>query len=99
MRGGFVACLAESGIPASRLETAVTGLKWHVGEPSFHRHGGLQAACLVDDAHGPSVEVSGGRLLLCHGAPPETLETLSRHDRFVGVESDGISLRAIRDRM
>ncbi len=99
MRGGFVACLAASGPTATRLESAVAGLKWHQGEASYHRHGGLQIACLVDDAHGPTVEVSGGRLLLCHGAPPEPLELLERRDRFVGLESDGLSLRAIRDRM
>ena len=99
MRGGFVACLAASGPTASRLESAFAGLKWHRGEPSFHRHGGLQIACLVDDAHGPTLEVSAGRLLLCHGAPPEPLELLERRDRFVGLESDGLSLRAIRDRM
>lgn len=99
MRGGFVACLAASGPAASRLESAAVCLRWHVGEPCVHRHGGLQVACLVDDVHGPTVEISAGRLLLGHGASPEPLEMLERRDRFVGVESDGRSLRAIRDPM
>jgi asparagine synthase (glutamine-hydrolysing) len=99
MRGGFVACLAATGPTASRLESAAACLRWHSGEPVFHRHGRLQIACLADDLHGPSVEISGGRLLLCHGAPPEPLELLERRDRFVGVESDGLRLSAIRDRM
>jgi asparagine synthase (glutamine-hydrolysing) len=64
-----------------------------------HRHGGLQIACLADDVHGPMVEIAGGRLLLCHGGPPEPLELLERRDRFVGIESDGTALRAIRDPM
>ena len=49
--------------------------------------------------HGPTVEIRAGRLLLCHGAAPEPLELLERRDRFVGIESDGRDLRAIRDRM
>jgi asparagine synthase (glutamine-hydrolysing) len=99
MRGGFVACLAASGSSASRLESVAAYLKWHAGKPSVHRHGALQIACLADDIHGPMIETSGSRLLLCHGGPPEQLELLKRHDRFVGIESDGTTLRAIRDPM
>ena len=99
MRGGFVACLAASNSTASRLEAAASFLKWHTGEPSFHHHRGFQIACLTDDVHGPCVEFHDGRLLLCHGAQPQPLDQLERCDRFVGVESDGSSLRAIRDPM
>jgi hypothetical protein len=99
MRGGFVACLASTDPSESRLESVVARLRWHAGELSTHRHGGLQIACLADDVHGPTVEISGGTLVLCHGAPPERLERLERHDRFAGIESNGESLRAIRDPM
>ncbi len=99
MRGGFVACLRPSGPHASRLETAVSSLKWHTGDPSVHRLGGLEVACLADPLHGPAVEVRNGRLLLCHGGPAEPLDRLERRPRFVGIESDGSRLRAIRDRM
>ena len=100
MRGGFVACLAAAPPASSRLESAAAHLRWHVGEPAFHRRGGMQVACLVDDAHGPWVEINDGRLLLCHGAQPEPLEMLAQQrDRFVGLESDGLRLRTIRDRM
>src|SRR4051812_36214210 len=99
MRGGFVARLASPGRPASRLESLAAHLRWHLGEPSVHMHGGLQIACLADHIHGPMVELSGGRLLLCHGGPPEPLELLEKRDRFVGIESDGTTLRAIRDPM
>ncbi len=100
MRGGFVVCLGSGDRVPRRLEAAVTALRWHAGEPCTRRHGGLHAAWLADELHGPTVEISAGRLLLCHGAPPEPLEVLERRgDRFVGLESDGVSLRAIRDRM
>src|SRR4051812_39370457 len=97
MHGGFVACLASPVPSAARLESVAAHLRWHGGEPSVHRHGGLQIACLADDEHGPMIEISGSRLLLCHGGPPEPLELLERRARFVGIESDGIPLRAIRD--
>ena len=97
MRGGFVACLAVSRTVSTRLEPAASHLTWHHGKPSFHRHGGFQVAWLRDDEHGPTVEVHHGQLLLAHGASPQPLELLAQHDRFVGVESDGVTLRAIRD--
>ena len=99
MRGGFVACLTASKLPTTRLEAALSGLRWRAGEPSFHRHGGFQVACLVDDAHGPEVEIRAGKLLLAHGAPVESLDLLEQRDRFVGVGSDGLGLSAIRDPM
>jgi asparagine synthase (glutamine-hydrolysing) len=99
MRGGFVACLAPSTVATARLESAAGHLRWHVGAPSLHRHGRLQIICLADKVHGPTVEIGGGRLLLCHGGPPEPVEALKRRDRFVGLESDGVALTAIRDPM
>lgn len=99
MRGGFVACLTPSGRRASRLEAVASSLKWHGGELSFHRLCDLEVACFADGLHGPAVEIRNGRLLLCHGAPPEPLELLEGHDRFAGLEFDGSSLRAIRDPM
>lgn len=99
MRGGFVACLAPAGDVSTRVESAAACLRWHVGEPSFLRHGGLHIASLVDDLHGPTVAIRNGQLLLGHGAQPEPLELLASRDRFVGIESNGRSLRAIRDPM
>ena len=99
MRGGFVACLGGSARADARLEMAVSRMRWHTGEPSAHRLGGFQVVCLVDAAHGPTVEIGNGRLRLCHGGPAEPLEELVQRDRFVGVESDGRSLRAARDPM
>lgn len=100
MRGGFVACLTSSGHGRDpRLDVAVEALRWHRGAPSFHRHGQLQIACLVDSDHGPTVEIGDGILRLAHGSPAEPLDTLRARDRFVGVESDGQTLRAVRDPM
>src|SRR5579862_3141180 len=98
MRGGFVACLAASNPPASRLESAAAHLRWHAGDLSLHRLGGLQIACLADDVHGPTVEIGSGRLLLGHGAAAEPLEQPLQRARFVRIESDRQHLRAIRDR-
>ena len=98
MWGGFVACLGP-GQTAARVESAASHLKWHRGEVACHRHGALHVACLASELHGPNVEVGAGRLLLCHGASARPLEALKRSDRFAALESDGASLRAIRDPM
>ena len=99
MRGGFVACLAPSGPSASRLSRwRPTSGGTSASLPCIVTADCRSPACL-DDVHGPMVEIGAGRLLLCHGGPPEPLELLERRDRFVGIESDGLSLRAIRDPM
>ena len=99
MRGGFVACLAASDSTTSRLEAAVSCLKWHAGEPAFHRHGGFQIACLADDVHGPGVEVHDGRLLLCSRRPAAAARA-ARAPRSVRRRRIGrVGLRAIRDPM
>lgn len=99
MRGGFVACLGTQPPEASRVEAAAAALRWHRGEAAAFRHGRLVVAALVDREHGPFVAIDGDRLLLAHGAPPEPLDELTRHDRYAGLESDGRGFRAIRDPM
>jgi asparagine synthase (glutamine-hydrolysing) len=73
-------------------------LRWRHGYPVESVDGPLRALLLVDNAHGPVVERSGGRTVICHGSAPGPVSEL-RHatGRFAALEWDGRVLRAIRD--
>src|SRR5689334_18374069 len=99
MRGGFVACLAPAGAVGTRLERAAAALRWHTGSLSIHRHGDLEIHCLTDMDHGPHVQVVGGILVLGHGVQAQPVALVQDAERFVALESDGRSMRLIRDPM
>jgi asparagine synthase (glutamine-hydrolysing) len=95
MRGAFVACFGEIDQP--RLERIAAAHRWHRGTPEYHAAPRFHVAVLADPVDGPHVEMRDGNAHVVHGRAASLGELMRRGDRFVGIETDGETLRAARD--
>lgn len=97
MRGAFVVCFGK--VDQSQLERIGRAHRWHRGTPGYHAAPGLHVAVQADPNDGPQFELREGKARIVHGNAGSFEYLQRRGDRFVALESDGETLRAVRDPM